>query len=115
MTTERRIQVCAHWRGLDDPTPMGWLTATRVRGKEIFAFAYDKAWLRAGHHVQLDPGLGLFGGRQYPGGDRKNFGIFLDSSPDRWGRVLMERREAQQARAEGKGGLLSARGRASLR
>ncbi|MGB3222768.1 MAG: HipA domain-containing protein, partial [Desulforhopalus sp.] len=29
-----------------------------------------------------------------------NFGLFLDSSPDRWGRVLMQRREAQQARAE---------------
>ena len=29
-----------------------------------------------------------------------NFELFLDSSPDRWGRVLMQRREAQQAKAD---------------
>jgi len=31
-----------------------------------------------------------------------SFGIFLDSCPDRWGRLLMTRREAQRARAEGR-------------
>jgi serine/threonine-protein kinase HipA len=31
---------------------------------------------------------------------RVNFGIFLDSSPDRWGRVLMQRRENVRARRE---------------
>jgi len=31
-------------------------------------------------------------------GERPNFGLFLDSSPDRWGRVLMQRREAALAR-----------------
>jgi serine/threonine-protein kinase HipA len=31
---------------------------------------------------------------------RKNFGIFLDSAPDRWGRVLMQRRENARARQE---------------
>ena len=25
---------------------------------------------------------------------KSNFGVFLDSCPDRWGRVLMDRREA---------------------
>ncbi len=32
--------------------------------------------------------------------EKINFGIFLDSSPDRWGRVLMRRREALIARME---------------
>jgi hypothetical protein len=31
---------------------------------------------------------------------RQNFGIFLDSAPDRWGRVLMQRRENAHARHE---------------
>ncbi len=31
---------------------------------------------------------------------KSNFGIFLDSSPDRWGRLLMRRREAALARQE---------------
>jgi serine/threonine-protein kinase HipA len=42
----------------------------------------------------------LVGGPQYPAPDRQNFGIFLDSSPDRWGRVLMQRRENLRARRE---------------
>src|SRR5690606_28900407 len=29
---------------------------------------------------------------------KTNFGLFLDSSPDRWGRVLMQRRAAAEAR-----------------
>jgi serine/threonine-protein kinase HipA len=33
---------------------------------------------------------------------RPNFGIFLDSSPDRWGRVLTQRRENIRARHEGR-------------
>ena len=32
-----------------------------------------------------------------------NFGIFTDSCPDRWGRVLIERRESIRAREEGRG------------
>jgi serine/threonine-protein kinase HipA len=30
----------------------------------------------------------------------RGFGIFVDSAPDRWGRMLMERREASQAKNE---------------
>jgi len=39
---------------------------------------------------------------QYAPKEQENFGIFLDSSPDRWGRFLMNRREAQLAREEGR-------------
>jgi serine/threonine-protein kinase HipA len=46
--------------------------------------------------------MALYGGAQYPAKSRENFGVFLDSSPDRWSRVLMRRREAQRARAEGR-------------
>ena len=48
----------------------------------------------------LDPDLRLFTGSQYITDEKPNFGIFLDSSPDRWGRTLMKRREALQAREE---------------
>jgi serine/threonine-protein kinase HipA len=81
---------------------MGQLTATPARGKEVFAFEYDKAWLSSASRQQLDPSMSLYGGAQYPAKNRENFGVFLDSSPDRWGRVLMRRREAQLARAEGR-------------
>ncbi|MBM4163745.1 MAG: type II toxin-antitoxin system HipA family toxin [Lentisphaerae bacterium] len=81
---------------------MGLLSADRNRGKEVFSFAYDDAWLSGGVAQQLDPDLALFEGRHYLREGRPNFGLFLDSSPDRWGRLLMRRREACYARREGR-------------
>jgi len=98
-----RIYVYADWVGLGQPTLMGLLHSTLVRGKEIFSFEYDEAWLKSGRSQTLDPDLGLFSGIQYLNDDKPNFfGIFLDSSPDRWGRTLMDRREAAIARNEGR-------------
>lgn len=100
MSRQRVIEVVADWVGLGGPTLMGQLTATPARGEEVFAFEYDKAWLSAPSLQELDPSMALYAGRQYPAKGRDNFGVFLDSCPDRWGRVLMRRREAQLARAE---------------
>ncbi len=96
------IYVYAHWETLDAPEFMGTLYASPARGKEIFSFEYDKGWLSSAHATQLDPHLQLFQGPQYPAQGHPNFGIFLDSCPDRWGRVLMKRREEQAARSEGR-------------
>ncbi len=102
MSEQRVIDVVADWVGLQGPTLMGWLSATPARSKEVFAFEYDAEWLSSAARQQLDPSLALYGGPQYPGKNRDSFGLFLDSCPDRWGRVLMRRREAQVARAEGR-------------
>lgn len=48
----------------------------------------------------LDPDLGLYGGPQYLRDNKPNFGLFMDSAPDRWGRTLMQRREALIAKNE---------------
>lgn len=77
---------------------MGSLQTTMARGKEVFAFEYDPAWLESGPAHVLDPSLRLYRGPQFVAEGRDNFGVFLDSSPDRWGRVLLARREAQLAR-----------------
>ena len=95
---QRRIEVYAHWAGLPTPAFMGALSANTVRGKESFAFEYQHEWLEKSQQLELDPHLGHYGGSQYAPHDRPNFGIFLDSSPDRWGRLIMDRREAQEAR-----------------
>ena len=97
---QRRIEVWADWAELSRSTFMGVLSATPGRGSETFSFEYDKAWLKAGPSQTLDPGLVLYQGPQYAASEGKNFGLFLDSSPDRWGRHLMQRREAQIAREE---------------
>jgi serine/threonine-protein kinase HipA len=96
----RTIYVYADWVGLGQPTLMGLLRSTLLRGKEIFSFEYDDAWLKSRSSQTLDPDLGLFSGIQYLNDEKPNFGIFLDSSPDRWGRTLMDRREAAIARSE---------------
>jgi len=94
------IFVYADWKGLGGPTYMGVLSATRTRGSAIFAFSYDQQWIKNGNAQELDPDLRFYSGPQYAPAGRPNFGLFLDSSPDRWGRVLMDRREAILARKE---------------
>lgn len=97
---QKSIQVCAHWQGMTKPILMGTLYATPSRGKEIFSFEYEQSWLNSPYSQILDPNLGLFSGPQYTNNEQTNFGIFLDSSPDRWGRVLMQKRETQKAYIE---------------
>ncbi|MGD2034465.1 MAG: HipA domain-containing protein, partial [Bacteroidales bacterium] len=100
-TTRRSILVYAHWLGISKPVFIGTLHSERLRGKEIFSFEYDEDWLKSEHAQQLDPDLQLYSGIQYLSDSGKtNFGIFLDSSPDQWGRLLMRRKEAALARKE---------------
>lgn len=79
---------------------MGVLKAEFTRGKEIFSFSYSGNWLKSCYSQILDPELQLYTGSQYAKEEKQNFGVFLDSSPDRWGRILMKRREAAMARSE---------------
>lgn len=95
------IYVYADWLGLTGPIIMGVLHSDLLKSKEIFSFEYDVDWLQSAHAQLLDPDLQLYSGIQYLNDQQKqNFGIFLDSSPDRWGRVLMRRRESALAREE---------------
>lgn len=97
----REIIVYADWCDLATSSIVGQLNSERVRGTEVFSFTYSEEWLRNKFAQVIDPELQLFKGRQYLGNEGKaNFGIFTDSSPDRWGRVLMRRREAALARQE---------------
>jgi serine/threonine-protein kinase HipA len=94
------ILVYADWGELKQSTLMGTLSVSHTKGREVFSFTYFKEWINNGSAQNLDPDLQLFSGPQYLSGKKKNFGIFLDSSPDRWGRVLMDRREAVFAKKE---------------
>lgn len=96
-----QLLVFAHWQGMAEPQLMGTLSATPVRGKEVFFFEYARDWLASPHAQLLDPDLQLYRGPQYLAQeDQSNFGLFLDSAPDRWGRLLMRRREAALAKQE---------------
>ena len=100
---QTEIWVYADWDFLEETRLMGLLTSQRVRGKEIFSFEYAEKWMNQQNPILfLDPHLGFYKGKQYLLEEKNNFGIFLDSSPDRWGRLLMRRREAWQAQQEGR-------------
>ncbi len=96
------IHVYADWRELKGPTPIGILSTQVTRGHQNFGFEYGKDWLNSKFAIILDPELKLYSGAQFPGQGKINFGVFTDSSPDRWGKVLMQRREAMVAREEGR-------------
>ena len=99
---KKKIYVYADWVELESPTLMGFLSVEYSRGKEIFSFEYAEEWLDSNNTRILDPDLGLYSGVQYLRDEKANFGLFLDSSPDRWGRVLMKRREAILSKSEGR-------------
>lgn len=100
MAAAKKIYVYENWMGTE-PSLMGCLYAGSLRGKEITSFEYSPTWLT--NHpglLALDPDLQLFRGRQFTPLDKSMFGIFSDSCPDRWGRMLMDRREGILAKQE---------------
>jgi len=94
------IFVYAHWAGMDTPKQIGVLSAHQAKGRKSYSFEYEKSWINLGEQFILDPDIGWYSGLQYPEG-KENFGIFLDSMPDTWGRTLMKRRALQKAKEKG--------------
>jgi len=92
------IYVYADWKGIDGPLQIGILSAHFAKAKKAFSFEYTREWLDRGLYQLLDPDIDFYSGPQYAT-DKENFGIFLDSMPDTWGKTLMKRREAQDARS----------------
>lgn len=94
---------------LDDTTLggsalVGHLERSGGKRRDALSFEYADAWLtNIGPVVafELDPELPLARGRHYAAtGSKRLTGAFQDSSPDRWGQRLMERRELIEARQE---------------
>lgn len=87
---------------LDDPAfgPLNNI-GTLTRGdRGSIRFAYNPSWLDRSNPFPLDPELDLSPGEFYPKGS--NFGVFMDSCPDRWGSLLMQRREDVESKLDGR-------------
>lgn len=94
-----KVYVFADWDEFNEPVLVGTLRSSVIKKKEHFSFSYDNGWLQSSYAQKIDPNLSLFIGEQHSEGSN-NFRSFLDSCPDRWGRLLMKRREAVIARQE---------------
>ena len=85
---------------LDDDLGPPCLVGTLAHDRGQIRFHYERDWLKDPRAFALDPGLSLDEHPFFPKPELGNFGIFLDSSPDRWGQTLMKRREALLAKDE---------------
>jgi serine/threonine-protein kinase HipA len=94
------IYVFAHWYGMSEPKKIGILSAQQAKGKKAFSFSYAPDWISSKEQQIVDPDISWFKGPQYPN-NKENFGVFMDSMPDTWGRTLMKRRAAQRAKESG--------------
>jgi serine/threonine-protein kinase HipA len=98
---EHAIAVYRDWAPGEAPKRLGTLAVRAGRTGEIFDFAFDDDALadKILSQQQLDPDLGIFHGPQFPKAGRTIFGVFKDSSPDRWGEMLIRRRFDRDKRA----------------
>ncbi|MGB3423115.1 MAG: HipA domain-containing protein [Castellaniella sp.] len=85
---------------LDDDLGPALQIGTLAHDRGQIRFHYERDWLQDPRAFALDPDLSLDEHSFFPKPELGNFGIFLDSSPDRWGQTLMKRREALQAKDE---------------
>ena len=79
---------------------VGELGYESLRGSDNYAFKYDNDWLRQYGNLYLSADINNYPGLQYTQPGRDIFGCFSDALPDRWGRMLLNRREQIMAAEE---------------
>lgn len=84
------------------PSRVGWLFRDVGRRGDVIRFEYDTAWLADARAFAIEPLLPLHEGPFHAHSPSQPPGIFQDCSPDRWGRLLMGRRETIDAREQGR-------------
>ncbi len=100
MSDIEKVYVYENWKR-EKPDKIGVIYVDGMKGKEIISFEFDEEWLNGlNDGFVFDPDISYFRGRQYTPLDKPMFGVFADSCPDRWGRLLMKRREAILAKKE---------------
>lgn len=96
----KKLFVFADFDWLDGPTLVGELGYESLRGSDSYSFKFDNEWLNRFGNLFLSADINNYPGQQYTQPDRDVFGCFSDALPDRWGRLLLNRREQILAREE---------------
>ena len=79
------------------PYFVGRLWLHERKGRERASFEYSSGWKSNPVSFPLEPALMVTEGAFHTG--KSLFGSISDSSPDRWGRTLMNRMEARNAKS----------------
>lgn len=98
----KTITVYADFDFLASPQEIGTLGYEHVRGNDHFVFEYSRSWLKQHGGIILSGDLMNIPSLQHPRGNDNVFGFVKDSFPDRWGRLLLDRRERIMAQSEGR-------------
>ena len=98
----KKITVYADFDFLVAPQEIGVLGYEHVRGTDHFVFEYSHQWLKQYGGILLSGDLINVPSLQHPRGNDTVFGFVKDSFPDRWGRLLLDRRERLTAQSEGR-------------
>ena len=98
----KKITIYADFDFLEAPQEIGILGYEHVRGKDHFVFEYSRQWLKQHGGILLSGDLMNVPSLQHPRGNDNVFGFVKDSFPDRWGRLLLDRRERLTAQSEGR-------------
>ena len=96
----RTLFVFADFDWMDGPMLVGELGYESLRGSDSYSFKFDNEWLNRFGNLFLSADINNYPGQQYTQPDRDIFGCFSDALPDRWGRLLLNRREQILAREE---------------
>ena len=89
----KTLYVYADFDWLAEPMLVGELGYESLRGSDSYAFKFDNNWLRQYGSLFLSADINNYPGQQYTQPGRDIFGCFSDALPDRWGRLLLNRRE----------------------
>ena len=96
----KKLYVFADFDWLKEPRLIGELSYESLRGSDSYGFCYSNEWLKDYGSLFLSDDLNNYPGQQYTAPGKDIFGCFSDALPDRWGRILINRREQILAKEE---------------
>lgn len=95
-----KLYVYADWDWIEKPSQIGVLQYDRKGTDEIYSFRFRDKWLAVHSGILLSADIENWTGWQYPKEKNTIPGMFSDVMPDRWGRLLLQRREQVLAEKE---------------
>ena len=95
------VEVFVH-EGVGEPIRVGSLRPSFTVSRILAAcsFDYDLSYLARRDRYEISPDLPLIPGRVYTAENQAMFGAFADSSPDEWGRKIIEANHLLRTKAD---------------